>query len=104
MQKRVGLARAIASNPEIIFFDEPTTGLDPIMAGVINNLIREIVVEMGATAITITHDMISARSIGDRIAMINNGIIQWNGKIHDDCCFFPLHATLSPSSKVTLGD
>lgn len=81
MQKRVGLARAIASNPEIIFFDEPTTGLDPIMAGVINKLIREIVVEMGATAITITHDMISARAIGDKIAMINNGIIQWNGKI-----------------------
>jgi phospholipid/cholesterol/gamma-HCH transport system ATP-binding protein len=57
MQKRVGLARAIAAEPEIIFFDEPTTGLDPIMAGVINELIREIVVEMGATAITITHDM-----------------------------------------------
>ena len=83
MQKRVGLARAIASNPEIIFFDEPTTGLDPIMAGVINNLIREIVVEMGATAITITHDMISARSIGDKIAMIHNGVIQWNRKITD---------------------
>ena len=69
MQKRVGLARAIASNPEIIFFDEPTTGLDPIMAGVINELIREIVVEMGVTAITITHDMASARAIGDKIAM-----------------------------------
>ena len=81
MQKRVGLARAIASNPEIIFFDEPTTGLDPIMAGVINELIREIVVEMGVTAITITHDMASARAIGDKIAMIHNGIIQWNGQI-----------------------
>ncbi|MEJ6479069.1 MAG: ATP-binding cassette domain-containing protein, partial [Octadecabacter sp.] len=57
MQKRVGLARAIAADPEIIFFDEPTTGLDPIMAGVINDLIREIVTEMGATAVTITHDM-----------------------------------------------
>jgi len=83
MQKRVGLARAIASNPEIIFFDEPTTGLDPIMAGVINELIREIVVEMGVTAITITHDMASARAIGDKIAMIHNGIIQWNGRITD---------------------
>ena len=83
MQKRVGLARAIASNPEIIFFDEPTTGLDPIMAGVINELIREIVVEMGVTAITITHDMASARAIGDKIAMIHNGIIQWNGQITD---------------------
>ena len=83
MQKRVGLARAIASNPEIIFFDEPTTGLDPIMAGVINELIREIVVEMGVTATTITHDMASARAIGDKIAMIHNGIIQWNGQITD---------------------
>ncbi|MAV01287.1 MAG: ABC transporter ATP-binding protein [Rhodobacteraceae bacterium] len=83
MQKRVSLARAIASNPEIIFFDEPTTGLDPIMAGVINELIREIVVEMGVTAITITHDMASARAIGDKIAMIHNGIIQWNGQITD---------------------
>ena len=83
MQKRVGLARAIASSPEIIFFDEPTTGLDPIMAGVINELIREIVVEMGVTAITITHDMASARAIGDKIAMIHNGIIQWNGRITD---------------------
>ena len=83
MQKRVGLARAIASNPEIIFLDEPTTGLDPIMAGVINELIREIVVEMGVTAITITHDMASARAIGDKIAMIHNGIIQWNGQITD---------------------
>ena len=63
MQKRVGLARAIAAEPEIIFFDEPTTGLDPIMAGVINDLIREIVVEMGATAMTITHDMSSVRAI-----------------------------------------
>ena len=83
MQKRVGLARAIASNPEIIFFDEPTTGLDPIMAGVINELIREIVVEMGVTAITITHDMASTRAIGDKIAMIHNGIFQWNGQITD---------------------
>ena len=83
MQKRVGLARAIASNPEIIFFDEPTTGLDPIMAGVINELIREIVVEMGVTAITITHDMASARAIGDKVAMIHNGIVQWTGRITD---------------------
>jgi len=81
MQKRVGLARAIASNPEIIFFDEPTTGLDPIMATVINELIREIVVEMGATAITITHDMKSVRAIGDKVALIHDGIIQWNGKL-----------------------
>ena len=67
------MARAIASNPEIIFFDEPTTGLDPIMASVINQLIREIVVEMGATAITITHDMASVRAIADKVAMIHNG-------------------------------
>ena len=81
MQKRVGLARAIAAEPEIIFFDEPTTGLDPIMAGVINDLIREIVVEMGATAMTITHDMSSVRAIADRVAMLHNGIIQWTGTV-----------------------
>ena len=81
MQKRVGLARAIAAQPEIIFFDEPTTGLDPIMAGVINELIREIVVEMGATAMTITHDMSSVRAIADRVAMLHDGVIQWSGPV-----------------------
>lgn len=79
MQKRVGLARAIAAEPEIIFFDEPTTGLDPIMSGVINALIREIVVEMGATAMTITHDMSSVRAIADRVAMLHDGVIRWTG-------------------------
>lgn len=83
MQKRVGLARAIAANPEIIFFDEPTTGLDPIMAGVINDLIREIVVEMGATAMTITHDMSSVRAIADNVAMLHAGQIQWTGPVAD---------------------
>jgi phospholipid/cholesterol/gamma-HCH transport system ATP-binding protein len=81
MQKRVGLARAIAAEPEIIFFDEPTTGLDPIMSGVINDLIREIVVEMGATAMTITHDMSSVRAIADRVAMLHDGVIQWTGPV-----------------------
>ena len=81
MQKRVGLARAIAAEPEIIFFDEPTTGLDPIMADVINDLIREIVTELGATAMTITHDMHSVRKIADRVAMLHNGVIQWEGPI-----------------------
>uniref|UniRef100_UPI0040489E26 ABC transporter ATP-binding protein n=1 Tax=Yoonia sp. TaxID=2212373 RepID=UPI0040489E26 len=81
MQKRVGLARAIAADPEIIFFDEPTTGLDPIMAGVINDLIREITTEMGATTITITHDMSSVRAIADRVAMLHDGIVQWAGPI-----------------------
>ncbi|WP_417602987.1 ABC transporter ATP-binding protein [Primorskyibacter flagellatus] len=83
MQKRVGLARAICADPDIIFFDEPTTGLDPIMAGVINELIREIVVEMGATAMTITHDMTSVRAIADKVAMLHNGIIQWTGPVTD---------------------
>ncbi len=83
MQKRVGLARAIAAEPEIIFFDEPTTGLDPIMAGVINELIREIVVEMGATAMTITHDMSSVRAIADKVAMLHDGVIQWTGPVAD---------------------
>lgn len=81
MQKRVGLARAIAAEPEIIFFDEPTTGLDPIMAGVINDLIREIVTEMGATAITITHDMSSVRAIADHVAMLHGGVIRWTGPV-----------------------
>jgi phospholipid/cholesterol/gamma-HCH transport system ATP-binding protein len=81
MQKRVGLARAIAAEPEIIFFDEPTTGLDPIMSGVINELIREIVVEMGATAMAITHDMSSVRAIADRVAMLHAGVIQWTGPV-----------------------
>ncbi len=81
MQKRVGLARAIAADPEIIFFDEPTTGLDPIMAGVINDLIREIVTEMGATAMTITHDMSSVRAIADKVAMLHDGVIQWTGPV-----------------------
>ncbi len=81
MQKRVGLARAIAASPGIIFFDEPTTGLDPIMSGVINELIREIVVEMGATAMTITHDMSSVRAIADRVAMLHDGVIRWTGPV-----------------------
>lgn len=83
MQKRVGLARAIAADPEIIFFDEPTTGLDPIMAGVINELIREIVVEMGATALTITHDMTSVRAIADKVAMLHGGKIRWHGPVSE---------------------
>ncbi len=83
MQKRVGLARAIAANPQIIFFDEPTTGLDPIMAGVINDLIREIVVEMGATAMTITHDMSSVRAIADTVAMLHGGVIRWTGPVSE---------------------
>ena len=83
MQKRVGLARAIASEPSVIFFDEPTTGLDPIMAGVINELIREIVVDLGATAITITHDMSSVRAIADHVAMLHAGKVRWHGAVAD---------------------
>jgi len=83
MQKRVGLARAIANKPEIIFFDEPTTGLDPIMADVINELIVERVKEVGATALTITHDMSSVRKIADRVAMIHKGRIIWTGARED---------------------
>jgi phospholipid/cholesterol/gamma-HCH transport system ATP-binding protein len=79
MQKRVALARAIAAEPEIIFFDEPTTGLDPIMADVINNLIVKCVREVGATAVSITHDMVSARKVADRIAMLHQGRIVWHG-------------------------
>jgi len=81
MKKRVGLARAIATDPEIIFFDEPTTGLDPIMGDVINDLIRKCVSELGATALSITHDIASARKIADRIAMLYGGKIIWTGKV-----------------------
>ena len=79
MQKRVALARAIAATPDIIFFDEPTTGLDPIMADVINALIRELVTGLGVTALTITHDMSSVRKIADRVAMLYHGRIVWQG-------------------------
>lgn len=83
MQKRVGLARAIATDPDLIFFDEPTTGLDPIMARVINDLIRELVEEMGATALTITHDMTTVNTVADHVAMLHGGIVRWSGPIED---------------------
>ena len=83
MQKRVALARAIAREPEIIFFDEPTTGLDPIMADVINDLIVKCVSDLGATAISITHDMASARKIGHRIGMLHEGRLIWQGPVDD---------------------
>jgi phospholipid/cholesterol/gamma-HCH transport system ATP-binding protein len=79
MQKRVGLARAIAADPQIIFFDEPTTGLDPIMADVINDLIVSTVKDLGVTTLSITHDMASARKISNRIAMLYRGKIIWDG-------------------------
>ncbi|MDY4885017.1 MAG: ATP-binding cassette domain-containing protein, partial [Alphaproteobacteria bacterium] len=83
MQKRVGLARAIITNPEIIFFDEPTTGLDPIMADVINDLIVESAKGLGATTLTITHDMASVRKIADRVAMLYKGKIIWQGTVKE---------------------
>ncbi len=83
MQKRVGLARAIAADPQIIFFDEPTTGLDPIMADIINDLIVNTVKDVGATTLSITHDMVSARKIADRIAMLYKGKIIWHGPTRD---------------------
>ena len=83
MQKRVALARAIAAEPEIIFFDEPTTGLDPIMADVINDLVVKCVRELGATTLSITHDLVSARKIAHRIAMLHEGKIIWHGPVGD---------------------
>jgi phospholipid/cholesterol/gamma-HCH transport system ATP-binding protein len=83
MQKRVALARAIAASPEIIFFDEPTTGLDPIMADVINNLINTSVKKLGATAITITHDMGSVRKIADKVNLLYEGKIVWQGLVDE---------------------
>lgn len=90
MQRRVALARAIATQPHILFFDEPTSGLDPIFSSVINGLICKCVKELGATAITITHDMNSARHVGDRIAMLHEGTIVWCGAAGDiDTCTNP---------------
>ena len=83
MKKRVSLARSIATNPEIIFFDEPTTGLDPIMGDVINDLIVKCVNDLGATALSITHDMASARKIAHRIAMLWQGKIIWAGPVSE---------------------
>jgi phospholipid/cholesterol/gamma-HCH transport system ATP-binding protein len=83
MQKRVALARAIAADPAILFFDEPTTGLDPIMADVINTLIIETTRDVGATALSITHDMASARKIAHRIAMLYQGRIIWSGLVSE---------------------
>lgn len=83
MQKRVSLARAICTKPEIIFFDEPTTGLDPIMAGVINELILETVRSLNATAVTITHDMQSMKHIADNVAMLYRGEVVWTGSGDD---------------------
>ena len=83
MQKRVGLARAVITKPEIIFFDEPTTGLDPIMADVINDLIIESAKDLGATTLTITHDMASARKIADKVAMLYQGKIIWYGTVKE---------------------
>ncbi len=83
MQKRVSLARAISANPEIIFFDEPTTGLDPIMADVINDLIIKCTKELGLTTLSITHDMHSATKIADKVAMIYQGKILWQGDAKD---------------------
>jgi phospholipid/cholesterol/gamma-HCH transport system ATP-binding protein len=79
MQKRVALARAIAAQPDILFFDEPTTGLDPIMGAVIDGLIVDCVKRLGSTALAITHDMASARRIGDTAAMLYQGRIVWHG-------------------------
>lgn len=83
MQKRAGLARAIAADPSVIFFDEPTTGLDPIMSGVINRLIRGIVTEMGVTAVTITHDLRTVRDVADRVAMLHDGRVHWQGGVSE---------------------
>jgi phospholipid/cholesterol/gamma-HCH transport system ATP-binding protein len=83
MKKRVGLARAIAMNPEIVLYDEPTTGLDPIMADVINRLIRSLQKELNATSITVTHDMTSASKVADRIAMLHEGRIVFEGSVEE---------------------
>lgn len=98
MAKRAGLARAIADDPAVIFFDEPTTGLDPIRARRINALIRGIVTETGATAITITHDMDSVRAIGDRVALLQDGRIAWDGPVRQMDHAAPLAGFLRPAT------
>ncbi len=80
MQKRVAIARAIIDEPEILIFDEPTAGLDPVTGGKINNLIIDNVKRLGCTSLTITHDMDSVRKIADNVAMISSGKIIWNGE------------------------
>lgn len=109
MQKRVGLARAIAAGPDIIFFDEPTAGLDPIMAGTINNLIRDIVSETKATTISITHEMSTLRQVADRVALLHDGHIRWHGtpsamgeSQDEQVQRFLRAATLPPTSATTL--
>ena len=82
MQKRVGIARAISTNPKIIFFDEPTSGLDPITSNTINKLIRGIIKELGSTTITISHDLNTVRAIADSVALLNQGKIEWNGTLN----------------------
>ena len=79
MRKRVALARAIAINPEIIFYDEPTTGLDPIMADVIDELICHLKNKLSVTSLVVTHDMKSAYKVADRIAMLHDGSILFEG-------------------------
>ena len=78
-KKRAGLARAIATRPKYLLYDEPTTGLDPVTTAVIDNLIRKMDQELGVTSMVITHDMTSARRVADRIAMLYEGTIRWVG-------------------------
>jgi len=75
MKKRVGLARAIAYKPEIILYDEPSTGIDPIRADSINDLINQLKRDLGVTSVVITHDMVSCYKVADRIAMLYDGVI-----------------------------
>lgn len=103
MAKRAGLARAIADDPQVIFFDEPTTGLDPIRAARINALIRGIVTETGATAITITHDMDSVRAIGDRVVLLHDGRIGWDGPVAAMDRAAPLAGFLRPPPNKAAG-
>lgn len=83
MQKRVSLARTIATNPDILFFDEPTTGLDPIMSDMVSRLIKKLVVQVGATAVTISHDISCVQKIADRVVLLDQGEFIWQGSVHE---------------------
>jgi len=83
MRKRVGLARAIVHHPQVILYDEPTTGLDPITADKINELIVDLQHRLEVTSIVVTHDIQSAFYVGDRIAFLREGVFEWTGTMDD---------------------
>lgn len=83
MKKRVGLARALVTNPKYILYDEPTTGLDPVTSDQIDQLIRDLAKKLNVTSIIVTHDMVTVRTVADRVAMIHDGMIYYDGSFEN---------------------